>query len=48
MIASLHAYHRRRIKTEAKAKVVACIWREEFIPFPAALAVLPRTMLIIV
>ena len=38
---------RRRIKTEAKAKVVTCVWGEEFIQFLAALAVLPRTTLII-
>ena len=29
--------HRRRIKTEAKAKVVACVWEEEPIQFLAAL-----------
>ena len=40
-------YHRRRIKTEAKAKVVACVWGEEFIQFLDTLAVLPRTFLII-
>ena len=39
-------YQRRRIKTEAKAKVVACVWGGEFIQFHAALAVLPRTILI--
>ena len=32
--------HRRRIKTEAKAKVVASFLREEFIQFLAALAIL--------
>ena len=37
--------HRRRIKTEEKAKVVASVWGEEFIQFLAALAVLPRTIL---
>ena len=37
--------HRRRIKTEEKAKVVASVWGEEFIQFPAALAVLPRMIL---
>ena len=30
--------HRRRIKTEAKAKVVAAVWGAEFIPFLAVLA----------
>ena len=35
----------RRIKTEAKAKVVPP--REEFIQFHTVLAVLPRTILII-
>ena len=33
--------HRKRIKTEEKAKVVASVWGEEFIQFLAALAVLP-------
>ena len=33
--------HRRRIKTEEKAKVVAYVGGEEFIQFPAALAILP-------
>ena len=32
--------HKRRIKTEGKAKVVACVWGEEFIQFIAAQAVL--------
>ena len=36
--------HRRRINTEEKAKVVASVWEEEFIPFLAALTVLPRTI----
>ena len=40
-------YFRRRIQTEAKAKVVACVWGEEFIQFLDTLAVLPRTFLII-
>ena len=31
--------HRRRIKTEAKAKVVASVWGTEFIQFLAALAI---------
>ena len=36
------------IKTEAKAKAVACVWGGgEGIKFLAALAVLPRTILII-
>ena len=34
--------HRRRIKTEEKAKVVASVWKDEFIQFLATLAVLPR------
>ena len=32
--------HRRKINTEEKAKVVASVWRAEFIQFLAALAVL--------
>ena len=40
-------WHRRRIKAEEKVKVVASVWWEEFIQFLAALAVLPRTILII-
>ena len=32
--------HRRRIKTEAKAKVVAAVWGTEIIQFVAALAIL--------
>ena len=41
-----HGYtHRRRIKTEEKAKVVASVWGEEFIKFPAALAIMTRTIL---
>ena len=35
--------HRRRIKTEEKAKVIASVWLEEFIQFLAVLAVLPTT-----
>ena len=31
--------HRRRINTEKKAKVVAAVWRTEFIQFLAALAI---------
>ena len=38
-------YHRRRIKTEEKVKVVASVWGEECIQFLAALAILPRTIL---
>ena len=34
--------HRRRMKAEAKAKVVASVWGATFIQFLAALAVLPR------
>ena len=38
--------HRRRIKTEEKAKVVAAVWGTEFIQFLAALAILHyRTIL---
>ena len=37
---NINATHRRRIKTEAKAKVVASVWGPEFIQFLAALAVL--------
>ena len=37
--------HRRRIRTEEKAKVVASVWEEEFIQFLATLAVLPMTIL---
>ena len=33
--------HRRRRETEAKAKVVAFVWGEDFIRFLSALAVLP-------
>ena len=32
--------HRKRIKTEEKAKVVAAVWGEKFIKFLAALAIL--------
>ena len=32
--------HRKRIKTEAKAKVVASVWGKEFIQFLAALTIL--------
>ena len=38
-------HHRRRIKTEAKAKVVASVWGTELIKFLDALAILPRTIL---
>ena len=34
--------HRRRIKTEAKAKVVASVWGKDFIQLLAALAVLHK------
>ena len=37
--------HRTRIKTEEKAKVVACVWEEEFIKFLAPPAILSRTIL---
>ena len=36
------AHKRRRMETEAKAKVVAPFWGVKFIKFLAALAVLPR------
>ena len=37
--------HRRRMKTEEKAKVVASVGEEEFVQFLAVLAVMPRTIL---
>ena len=37
------AAHRRRIEIEDKAKVVASVWRTEFVPFLATLAVLPSS-----
>ena len=37
--------HRRFIKTEEKAKVVASVWGEECIQFLTALAILPRTIM---
>ena len=37
--------HRRRIKTEEKAKAFASVWGEEFIQFHAALAIFPRTII---
>ena len=37
----LYPVHRRRIKTEENAKVVAAVWGKEFIQFLAALAILP-------
>ena len=37
--------HRRRIKTEEMAKVVASVWGKDFIQFLATLAVLPRMIL---
>ena len=37
-------YHRRRIKTEEKVKVVASVWGEEFTQVLTAVAVLPRTI----
>ena len=36
--------HRRRIYTEAKAKIVASVWGAEFIQFLAALAILNRSI----
>ena len=38
-------YHRRRIKTEEKAKVVAAVWGTELIQFLAALAISPQDKL---
>ena len=38
------SHRRRRMDTEAKAKVVASVWGAEFIQFLAALAVLPRSI----
>ena len=38
--------HKRRIKTEEKAKVEAFVWGKEFIKFFAALAVLYWTIII--
>ena len=35
-LGSVVADHRRRIKTDEKAKVVAAVWGEEFIKFLAA------------
>ena len=32
-------YHRRRMKTEEKAKVVAAVWGTEFMEFLATLAI---------
>ena len=40
--------HRRRIKIEEKAKVVASVWGEEFFRFLAALADLPRAIFLII
>ena len=36
--------HRRRMETEAKAKVVASVMGAKFIQFLATLAVLPRSI----
>ena len=40
MVGSVEATHRRRIKTEVKAKVVAAVWGARLIIFFAALAIL--------
>ena len=40
----IYVQHRRRIKTEEKAKVIASVWREEFFQFLAALTVLHWTI----
>ena len=42
---SIRQLHRRRLKIEEKAKVVASVLGEEFIKFLVALAVLLRTNL---
>ena len=39
-----YEYHRRRMETEAKAKVVTSVWGADFVQFLAALAVLPRSI----
>ena len=36
--------HRRRIKTEEKAKIIAAVWGTEWIQFLAALAILHYTI----
>ena len=41
---SFQGTHRRRMETEAKAKVVASVWGAKFIHFLAAKAVLPRSI----
>ena len=38
-------WHRRRIKTEEKAKVVAAVWGTGFIQFLAALAIMHYRMI---
>ena len=45
MAVSKETNHRRRIKTEEKAKVVASVWVKEIIQFCVVLAILPRTLL---
>ena len=41
----VHQYaHRRRMETEAKAKVVPSVWGADIVQFLAALAVLPRSV----
>ena len=37
-------YHRRRMETEAKAKVVASVWEADFVQFLAGIAVLPLSI----
>ena len=45
-VSEVHRVHRRRIKIEEKAKVVASVWgKEDFFQFLAALAVFARTIL---
>ena len=41
---SVAAAQRRRIKTEGKVKVLASVWREEFLKFHAPAAVLHWTI----
>ena len=40
-----HCHHRRWIKTEEKANIVASVCGEEYIQFLVALAILPNTIL---
>ena len=40
----LSSFHRRRMETEAKAKVVSSVWGADFIQFLAALTIFPRSI----